>query len=171
MVFYGDVHPNTLKCPNCRSRRVIRFGHKPRVFKMLPVGRRKVELVVNIPRLYCKDCRSIRQPHLAFADPKKHYTRSLEHFVIDLCRITSIQNVAELTGLGWDTVKEIHKRHLRRKYKSFDLKKVRHIAIDEVYLGKKRKYITIVLDLLRGKATGMYENGLHSPARISGRTQ
>ncbi len=101
---------------------------------MLPVGRRKVELVVDIPRLYCKDCESIRQPHLAFADSKKHYTRSLKRFVIDLCRISSIQDVAELTGLGWDTVKEIHKRHLRRKYKSFDLKKVRHIAIDEVYL-------------------------------------
>jgi transposase len=118
---------------------------------MLPVGRRKVELVVNIPRLCCKDCGSIRQPHLAFAEAKKHYTRSLERFVVDLCRVMSIQDVAELTGLGWDTVKEIHKRHLRRKYKSFDLKKVRHIAIDEVYLGKKRKYITIVLDLRTGR--------------------
>jgi transposase len=122
---------------------------------MLPVGRRKVELVVNIPRLYCNDCGSIRQPHLAFADPKKHYTRSLERFVIDLCRITSIQDVAELTGLGWDTVKEIHKRHLRRKYKSFNLKNVRYLAIDEVYLGKKRKYITIVLDLRTGRVIHM----------------
>lgn len=118
---------------------------------MLPVGRHKVELIVNIPRLYCKDCRTIRQPNLAFADPKKHYTRSLERFVIDLCRITSIQNVAELTGLGWDTVKEIHKRHLRRKYKSFDLKKVCYLAIDEVYLGQKRKYITVVVDLRTGR--------------------
>ena len=150
-VFYGDVHPNLLKCPSCQSRRVIRFGHKPRVFKMLPVGRRKVELVVNIPRLYCHACGSVRQPHLAFAEPKKHYTRSLEHFVIDLCRVASLQDVADLTGLGWDTVKEIHKRHLRRKYKSFNLKKVRYLAIDEVYLGKKRKYITIVLDLRSGR--------------------
>ena len=150
-ILYGDVHPNTLKCPNCRSRRVIRFGLKPRAFKTLPVGRRKVELIVDIPRLCCKDCGSIRQAHLAFADPKKHYTRSLERFASDLCRVMSIQDVAELTGLGWDTVKEIHKRHLRRKYRSFNIKKVRHIAIDEVYLGKKRKFITIVLDLQTGR--------------------
>ena len=150
-VLYGDVHPNALKCSSCRSRHVIRFGHKARTFKMLPVGGRKVELVVNIPRLCCKDCGSIRQAHLAFADPKKHYTRSLERFAIDLCRVMSIQDVAELIGLGWDTVKDIHKRHLRRKYRSFDIKKVRHIAIDEVYLGKKRKYITIVLDLQSGR--------------------
>jgi hypothetical protein len=32
--------------------------------------------------------------------------------------VVSMQDVAELTGLGWDTVKEIHKRHLRRKYGS-----------------------------------------------------
>ena len=118
---------------------------------MLPVGRRKVELAVDIPRLCCKDCGSIRQPPLAFADAKKHYTRSLERFVIDLCRMTSIQDVAALTGLGWDTVKEIDKRHLRRRYRWFNLKKVRHIAIDEVYLGKKRKYITLVLDVRAGR--------------------
>jgi transposase len=31
------------------------------------------------------------------------------------------------------------------------MKKVRHIAIDEIYLGKKRKFITIVLDLDTGR--------------------
>ncbi len=62
-----------------------------------------------------------------------------------------IQDVAELTGLSWDTVKEIHKKHLRRKYRWFNLKKARYLAIDEVYLGKKRKYITIVLDLRTGR--------------------
>jgi transposase len=108
-------------------------------------------LVVEIPRLQCKDCGAIKQPRLEFADPKKHYTRSLKRFVIDLCRIMSIQDAAQLTGLSWDTVKEIHKTHLRRKYKSFNLKKVRHIAIDEVYLGKKRKYITLVIDLRTGR--------------------
>jgi len=60
-------------------------------------------------------------------------------------------SIIRLECLGWDTVKEIHKRHLRRKYKSFNLKNVRYLAIDEVYLGKKRKYITIVLDIRTGR--------------------
>ena len=150
-IFHCRVHPNAMKCSVCKSRNVIRFGQKQRVFQTLPVGGRKVELVVQIPRLYCRDCGAIKQPRLEFADPKKRYTRSLERFVVDLCQVMTIQDTAELTGLCWDTVKEIHKRHLRRKYKSFKLKKVRHIAIDEVYLGKKRKYITIVLDLRTGR--------------------
>jgi len=118
---------------------------------MLPVGNRKTELVVKIPRLECKNCGAIKQPRLKFADPKKHYARSLERFVADLCQIATIQDVAALTGLGWDTVKEIHKRHLRKKRKLYRLEKVRYVAIDEVYLGKKRKFITIVLDLDTGR--------------------
>ena len=118
---------------------------------MLPVGNKKTELVVEVPRIQCKRCGAIKQPRLEFADPKKHYTRSLERFVVDLCQAATIQDVALLTGLSWDTVKEIHKKYLRRKYKSFNLKKVRHIAIDEVYLGKKRKFITLVLDLRTGR--------------------
>jgi transposase len=145
------IHPNNLKCPDCKSRDVIRFGCLSRSFKTLPVGNRKTELVVEIPRIQCKNCGAIKQPHLEFADPKKHYTRSLERFVVDLCQVATIQDVALLTGLSWDTVKEIHKKYLRRKYKSFNLKKVRHIAIDEVYLGKKRKFITLVLDLRTGR--------------------
>ena len=150
-VFHGGLHPNELKCGTCQSRDVIRFGHKERRFKLLPVGSRKVELVVEIPRLQCKHCGSIRQPRLVFAEPKKHYSRSLERFVIDLCHVASIQDVAALTGLSWDTVKAIHKQHLQRTYKSFGLKDVRAIAIDEIYLGKKRKYLTLVADLASGR--------------------
>ncbi len=101
------IDPHKVGCPEYDPKVMLKllvygYGHKSRVFKMLPIGRRKVELVVNKPRLYCKDCDTIRQPHLAFSDPKKHDTRSLERFVVDLCRIMSIQDVAELTCLGWD---------------------------------------------------------------------
>lgn len=118
---------------------------------MLSVGNNKTEMIVQIPRISCGNCGAIKQPNLPFADPKKHYTRSLERFTIDMCRVATISDVAALTGLSWDTVKDIHKRHLRRKYKTIKLKKVRHIAIDEVYLGKKRKFITIAFDLDTGR--------------------
>ena len=82
---------------------------------MLPVGNCKVDLVVKIGRIQCKDGNAIKQPRLSFADPKKHYTRALERHTIDLCRLMTIQNVAALTGLSWDTVKDILKRHLRKR--------------------------------------------------------
>ena len=145
---------------------------------MLPIGNNKVELAVQIPRIYCKNCFAIKQVKLAFADSKKHYTRSLERFVVDLCRITTIKEVVNLTSLSWDTIKDIHKRHLYKKYNSRDLKKLKYLAIDEIYLGKKRKFITIVLDLETGRVihigkgkgkdalTGLWRRLMRSKAKI-----
>ena len=145
---------------------------------MLPIGNNKVELAVQIPRIYCKNCFAIKQVKLAFADSKKHYTRSLERFVVDLCRITTIKEVVNLTSLSWDTIKDIHKQHLYKKYNSRDLKKLKYLAIDEIYLGKKRKFITIVLDLETGRVihigkgkgkdalTGLWRRLMRSKAKI-----
>ena len=118
---------------------------------MLPVGNTKIDISIAIPRLKCNDCGSIRQPNLPFADPKKHYVRALKRYAIDLCRVASISDVAQITGLSWDTVKDIHKEYLQTKYKSINLETVSRIAIDEKYLGKKRKFITIVFDLDAGR--------------------
>jgi len=150
-VIHGSISQKQRKCPDCKSRKVIKFGQIKRTFKMVPVGNCKVDLVVKIGRIQCKDCDAIKQPRLSFADPKKHYTRALERYTIDLCRLMTIQNVAALTGLSWDTVKDIHKRHLCKKCKSFKLNQVRCIVIDEKYLGKKTKFVTIVLDLDTGR--------------------
>ncbi len=118
---------------------------------MLPVGKRKIELAVNIPRLLCRNCGAIRQANLSLADSKKHYNHSRERFGMDRGRVMTIADVAELTGLSWDTVKDIDKGYLKDKYKSGSLANVRYIAIDEVYLGRKRKYITIAMDLQSGR--------------------
>jgi transposase len=47
-------------------------------------------------------------------------------------------------------VKEIHKRHLNQKYGKPSLKHLKNIAIDEIYNGKKHKYLTLVLNLETG---------------------
>jgi transposase len=63
----------------------------------------------------------------------------------------TLHDVAVLTGLTWDTVKDIDKGYLQDKYQAVSLNDVRYIAIDEVYLGRKRKFITIVMDLESGR--------------------
>ena len=62
----------------------------------------------------------------------------------------SISAVADFTGLHWDTVKDIEKRYLAKKYAKISLRGVRKLGIDEVYLGKKLSYITVVRDLEKG---------------------
>jgi transposase len=63
----------------------------------------------------------------------------------------TLSDVAELTCLSWDTVKAITKTHLAKDYGKPALQSVRYLAIDEIHLGQKTRFYTIVLDLEDGR--------------------
>jgi transposase len=63
----------------------------------------------------------------------------------------TILDVAELTGLCWDTVKGIVKERLAKDYAHIRLKDLRRLAIDEIYLGRKKKYLSLVIDQETGR--------------------
>jgi transposase len=63
----------------------------------------------------------------------------------------TLSDVADLTLLSWDTAKAITKAHLAKDYGRPALRDVRYLAIDEIHLGKKNRYYTIVLDLEDGR--------------------
>lgn len=63
----------------------------------------------------------------------------------------TLGDVADLAGLSWDAAKRIVKRRLRRDYGRIDLRRVKHLSIDEIYVGKRRGYYTLVLDLDSGR--------------------
>ena len=63
------------------------------------------------------------------------------------------QDVAHHLGVSWDVIKDIQKRHLERRFKRIRRKDLTQIAIDEISTpggGKGHRYLTVVLDLLRG---------------------
>jgi hypothetical protein len=61
-----------------------------------------------------------------------------------------ISDVARWLGISWNTVKEIHKSHLGRKYGEPSPKGLSQLAIDEISIGKGHRYLTIVLNLETG---------------------
>lgn len=63
----------------------------------------------------------------------------------------TMSDVAELTVLSWDTVKAITKTHLAKDYGKPALRSVQYLAIDEIHLGKKKRFYTIVIDLDDGR--------------------
>jgi len=63
----------------------------------------------------------------------------------------TFSDVAELTLLSWDTVKTIVKTHLAKDYGKPFLKGVRYLGIDEIHVGKKGRFYTIVIDLEDGR--------------------
>ena len=152
----GEVHfhiehkPKMLRCSQCQSYEVILRGKKMRRFKTLPIGGRPVRIVLPLQRVECKECGLVRQVKIPFADSRKSYTRPLERYVLDLCKRMTIRDVARHLGMSWDTVKNIHKRHLHHRFARPRLKDLTHIAIDEISIGRGHRYLTVVLDLGTG---------------------
>jgi len=143
-------HPGKLRCPNCDSHKLILKGTMTRSFKSLPIGKKQIILVVTIQRIRCKVCRCLKQIKLGFSDHKKRYTRALARYVLELCEHMTIKDVATHLNLSWDTVKEIQKSHLSKRFSKPKLADLKQIAIDEISIGGRHRYLTIVLDLESG---------------------
>jgi transposase len=75
----------------------------------------------------------------------------LSRYVVELSRVMTLADVSALTGLGWDTVKEIVQQQLQHDYGQPRLKDLKYLAIDEIYVGKRKKFYTLVLDLQTGQ--------------------
>jgi transposase len=140
------------RCAHCKSFRVIKKGFKIRRLRTVPIGRKRVFLLVKMRRFYCQDCRCTLFEELGIAGRKKHYTKSLERYVMDLCMRMTIRDVAEHTGLHWATVKAIDRRRMRRHVPAAsDLRRLRFLGIDEVSVRKGHRYLTSAVDLERGR--------------------
>jgi transposase len=62
----------------------------------------------------------------------------------------TILDVAHHLDVGWDTIKDIQKRDLSRRFAKPKLKHLKHIAIDEIAVAKGHRYLTVVMDLDSG---------------------
>ena len=64
--------------------------------------------------------------------------------------MTTIEDAANHLGVGWDTVKDMQKRQLQKRFRHIPLGHLKKIAIDEINIGKGHRYLTLVLDLDSG---------------------
>ena len=63
----------------------------------------------------------------------------------------TMADLAAITGLSWDTVKNIIKAKLEGEFGHPRLKDLKHLSIDEIYLGRRQKFYTLVVDLDTGR--------------------
>src|SRR5262249_345703 len=113
-------------------------------------GAKPTFVTLDVARVWCPVCDSVRQVKIAFADPKKRYTRSFERYALELSRHMTIKDVADHLQVSWDTIKDIQARNLQRRLGKPKLHKLREIAIDEIAIGKGHRYVTVVLNLRSG---------------------
>lgn len=143
---------NKFKCLTCLSTKVKDVSYRKRDIRGLPMGSKILIIRVKMHRIICSTCGSNLVEVLPFLPFSKcHYTKKVATCALELREEMTISAVAERLQLHWSTVKEIEKTHLQNKYKKIDLKGIESIGIDEVYIGKKHKFLTIVRDLLSGR--------------------
>ena len=87
---------------------------------------------------------------IPFATGSCGYTLRFAKYVVDLLRGMTLKDTANLLDISWDTVKEIHTRHLENHYAPPSLEGVESIGIDEFAVRKGQVYKTIVVDLKSG---------------------
>lgn len=150
VLFTVRQDPEHLRCSACGSWEVVRRGSLPRRFRSLPIGVRPVQVVVEVPRVGCRDCGAVRQVRVGFADERRSYTKAFERYVLELSKHMTIQDIARHLQVGWDVVKDIEKRSLTKRFRRLKLKHLRQIAIDEIAIGRGHRYLTVVLDLVSG---------------------
>ena len=150
VTFMVEPKPFSLHCPECRSGKVIRRGTIPRFFRTLPIGGKAVWLFLAVQRIQCLACGVLRQASIGFAEPRRSYTKAFERYALELSSRMTIQDTAHHLGVSWDIVKDIQKRYLGRKFARPKLKHLKRIAIDEISIGKRHRYLTVVMDLETG---------------------
>jgi transposase len=139
-----------LRCPQCGDEDVWVRGHQERTFRTVPIGSKPTSVTLDVARVWCPVCDSVRQVKIGFADPKKRYTRSFERYALELSRHMTIKDVAEHLQVSWDTIKDIQASNLQRRFGKPKLHKLKQIAIDEIAVAKGQRYLTVVLNLLSG---------------------
>jgi transposase len=139
-----------LRCSQCGCSDVWVRGHQERTFRTLPIGCKPTYVTLDVARVWCPICDSVRQVKIGFADPKKRYTRSFERYALELSRHMTIKDVAEHLQVSWDTIKDIQASSLQRRFGKPKLHHLQQIAIDEIAIGKGHRYLTVVLNLLSG---------------------
>lgn len=147
----AEIIRKKFKCKACNSRNVRATFVKNRLIQGLPMGSQKFYLKVRVHRIKCRNCNSYLTEEISFIPSQKvHYTKRLADTVIQLRSEMSILAVSKYFNLRWNTVKEIEKRYLKKKYKHIRLRGIEYIGIDEIHIGDKG-FLTIVRDLKSGR--------------------
>ena len=151
VILHIETKKNKIYCPRCGKKHFVCSGTVTRYFKSLPIGSQPVTLCKTVQRIQCKHCGCVVQEAIPFAKEKCQYTKRLARFVQDLCRYMPIKAVAAILGLSWNTVKDINKEALKRRYGKPKLDGLRIIGIDEFAVKKGHVYMTTVANLETGQ--------------------
>lgn len=118
IILHVEAKERQRVCPNCGCRHLVKNGYRIRDFVDLPIGGKKVIMRTKVQRYKCKnkDCDYDRQENIPFATGNCSYTHRFAKYVVGLLKAMTLKDTANLLGVTWDVIKDIHVRHLEYNY-------------------------------------------------------
>ena len=139
-----------LVCSGCGRK----FSHVhdlyDREVRDLPCFEYRTRGVIELYRVRCPDCgfKTEKVPQLPSKAP---FSKRFEEAVGLACESAAVRRVARQFGLAASTVRAIDLRYLERWAAARRKPALRQMGIDEIHLGKKQKFLTVVSNLETGE--------------------
>jgi transposase len=109
----------------------------------------RIMLELEVRRMACRTCGSVRRERLDFLADNRHFTKRFAFYVGRRCRQASIRDVAKELKLDWDTVKTLEMQYMRAQIERAGAPGPKVIGIDEISIRKGHNYRIVVSDLVR----------------------
>jgi len=135
-----------LLCSGCGRRVDEIHDIYEREVRDLPCFEFRTTVVIELYRLRCPDCgiKAEKVPHLPSKAP---FSKRFEDSVGLACESAAARRVARQFGLPASTVRAIDLRYLERWEAGRRKPALRQMGVDEIHLGKKQKFLTVVCNL------------------------
>jgi transposase len=104
---------------------------------------------IELRRVWCRTCGTVKQEKLAWLADKPFYTKRFAVFVVRRCRNAPLRAVAQERHLDWQTVKELDKQSMHEQLRRVGTPAPRVLGIDEVASGKGHPDRIVVSELGR----------------------
>jgi transposase len=130
----------------------VRYVHSwtERRLRDLPWGTWQVWRRVEVHRVDCPRC-GVRTERLPFVTGKARSPSRFEAAVAQACEHAPVSRVAAQWGLAPETVRRWDKRALQRWAAARPRRPLHYLGVDEFFVGKRVKFLTVVSDLVRGE--------------------
>lgn len=143
-----------LVCSGCGRKLGEVYDTYEREVRDLPCFEFRTTVVVELYRVRCPDC-GIKTEKVPQLPSKAPFSKRFEEAVGLACESAAVRRVARRFGIAASTVRAMDLRYLKRWAASRRKPALRHMGIDEIYLGKKQKFLTVVSNLQTGEPLWM----------------
>lgn len=138
------------RCSGCQRPASVYDRSRGRRWRHLDVAGMKLHLQYDSRRVHCRRC-GVRVELVPWAEHGSWFTRSFEDQVGYLAQHADQSTVQRLMRIAWSTVGDIVRRVVERHGDPALLDGLTHIGVDELSYRKHHKYVTVVVDHLRGR--------------------